>query len=144
MEQSTGVGNNNTWVVLQVDLSTFTLYLGSPYLIYTDYNASYMEWYLPADWQDLGAANSTFDYELLGFEEFGFSVNPPGQFDYFQLTIWVGASATLIQAQLTPATEFDRVGGQRPVVITSSQPLGVMIVDYNGDPRNNQRRTGVL
>jgi 2',3'-cyclic-nucleotide 2'-phosphodiesterase (5'-nucleotidase family)/subtilisin family serine protease len=131
---ATGGGNNNTWVVLQVDLSTFTLYLGSPYLIYTDYNASYMEWYLPADWQDLGPANSTFDYELVGFEEFGFSVNPPGQFDYINSPFGWDFS-NFNPGPADPATTLtvwvDSVLGYE-----YSQPLGVMIVDYNGDPRN--------
>lgn len=74
--------NDNTWVVLQVDLSTGLLYLASPYLIYTDYNASYMEWYLPAAWQDLGPGNSNFDYQLYGFDLGGMSMTPAGSFDY--------------------------------------------------------------
>jgi 2',3'-cyclic-nucleotide 2'-phosphodiesterase (5'-nucleotidase family)/subtilisin family serine protease len=131
---ATGSGNDNTWVVLQVDLSDGMLYLASPYLIYTDYNASYMEWYLPAGWQDLGPANSTFDYWLIGFEEFGVSVNPPGQFDYINSPFWWDFS-NFNPGPADPATTLtvwvDSVPGY-----DYSQPLGVMIVDYNGDPRN--------
>jgi 2',3'-cyclic-nucleotide 2'-phosphodiesterase (5'-nucleotidase family)/subtilisin family serine protease len=131
---ATGSGNNNTWVVLQVDLATGVLELGSPYLIYTDYNASYMEWYLPAAWQGLGRSDSTFGYWLLGFEEFGTSVNPPGQFDYFNSPFSWSFSNALGPA--TPETELT-VSLDSPMGYYASQPLGVMIVDYNGDPRNN-------
>jgi 2',3'-cyclic-nucleotide 2'-phosphodiesterase (5'-nucleotidase family)/subtilisin family serine protease len=130
---ATGTGNDNTWVVLQVDLATGLLYLGSPYLIYTDYNASIMEWYLPAAWQGLGRSNSTFGYWLLGFEEFATSVNPPGQFDYFNSPFSWSFSNDLGPAM--PETELT-VSLDSPMGYYASQPLGVMIVDYNGDPRN--------
>jgi hypothetical protein len=106
-----GAGNDNRWYALKFDLSAGMLYLASPYLIYTDYNASLMEWYLPAAWQDLGRSNSTFNYQLVGKEEFelppsheepGVSVNPPGQFDY-SIHPLAGASAIILaQLRLKP------------------------------------------
>jgi hypothetical protein len=77
-----GAGHTNQWIVVQVDLSSGMLFLGSPFLIYSDYNASYMEWYLPVAWQDLGPADSTFDYQMVGFDAGGGSASPVGSFDY--------------------------------------------------------------
>jgi minor extracellular serine protease Vpr len=128
-----GAGNNNTWVVLQVDLATGGVALGSPFLIYTDYNNSFMEWYLPAAWQDLGPGNSTFDYQLIGSDAGGVRVSPVGSFDYvrypFNWMITNNPGPAMSNAELW--VSINSVPGYR-----YSQPLGVMVVDYNGDPRN--------
>jgi 2',3'-cyclic-nucleotide 2'-phosphodiesterase (5'-nucleotidase family)/subtilisin family serine protease len=129
----TGGANNNTWVVTQVDLATNTVFLGSPYTIYTDFNSSYMEWYLPADWQDLGPTASTFDYQLLGFDPGGVSVTPVGSFDYVNYPFgW------MVSDDPGPANRDAElwVGINDLDGYFYSQPAGVMIVDYNGDPRN--------
>jgi uncharacterized surface protein with fasciclin (FAS1) repeats/2',3'-cyclic-nucleotide 2'-phosphodiesterase (5'-nucleotidase family)/subtilisin family serine protease len=129
----TGGGNNNVWVVVQVDLSDGMLYLASPFTIYTDYNASYMEWFLPAVWQDLGPDASTFDYQMVGFDDGGVSITPPGSFDYVQWPFdW------LITNDPGPAEREAEiwVGVNSLSGYNYTQPLGVMIVDYNGDPRN--------
>lgn len=126
--------NDNTWVILQVDLATGLLYLASPYLIYTDYNASYMEWYLPAAWQDLGPANSAYDYQLLGFDsDLNISFNPVGQFDYVNTPFtWELSNDPGPASQTAVLT----ISVNSETGYYYSQPLGVMIVDYNGDPRN--------
>ncbi len=128
-----GGANNNVWVVVQLDLSTNLLYLGSPYTIYTDYNASYMEWTLPAAWQDLGPANSAFDYQLLGFDAGGVSNNPAGSFDYvhWPLDWMLSNDLDPTNRNATLSVAVHDIGGYQV-----SQPLGAMIVDYNGDPRN--------
>jgi subtilisin family serine protease len=128
-----GGDSDNTWVMLQVDLATGALYLASPYLIYTDYNASFMEYYLPAVWQDLGPTNSTFDYQLFGFDESGVSVNPRGSFDYVNYPF-----AWAITNDPGPADDeaLGLVGIASAGGTAYSQPEGVMLVDYNGDPRN--------
>lgn len=129
----TGAANNNTWVVTQVDLATNMVFLGSPFTIYTDFNSSYMEWYLPAAWQDLGPTASTFDYQLLGFDPGGVSTTPAGSFDYVNYPFeW------LVSNNPGPANRDAEVW----VAINDlegyfySEPAGVMIVDYRGDPRN--------
>jgi 5'-nucleotidase / UDP-sugar diphosphatase len=128
-----GTNHTNLWIVVQVDLAAGMLYLGSPFLINSDYNASYMEWYLPAAWQDLGPTDSTFDYWLVGFDQGGVSLTPPGQFDYanspfaweFSNDLGPDDPETVLTVELDSQTGY-----------YYSQPLGVMIVDYNGDPRN--------
>ncbi len=47
----TGGDGTNEWMVAQVDFSDGMMYLGSPYLIYADFNSGFQEWYLPAAWQ---------------------------------------------------------------------------------------------
>ena len=128
-----GTGHDNTWVVIQVDLATGMVDLGSPFLIYTDYNASYMEWWLPAAWQDLGPENSTFDYQLLGFDEEGVSETPPGQFDYARSPFMWSISHDPGPADLEATAEvmIDDLDGY-----LYSEPVGVMLIDYRGDPRN--------
>jgi minor extracellular serine protease Vpr len=128
-----GTNHTNLWIVVQYDLAAGMFFLGSPFLIYSDYNASYMEWYLPAAWQDLGPTDSTFDYMLLGFDDGGMSFNPPGQFDYANYPfVWMLTNhpgPTVPEAEITVAV--NDLGGY-----LYSQPSGVMIVDYHGDPRN--------
>jgi 5'-nucleotidase/UDP-sugar diphosphatase len=128
-----GGTNNNQWVVIRVNLATGALSLASPYLIYTDYNNSYMEWYLRASTQGLGSSNPTFDYQLIGFDEGGADETAPGRFDYVNYPF--GWDVTNDPGPAEPAAEVwvwvnDQAG------YYYSQPLGVMIVDYNGDPAN--------
>lgn len=61
----TGSGQNNTWVVVQVDLITGVVDLGSPYTIYADFNSGIQEWYLPPDWQFV---LYEFEYEVVSFD----------------------------------------------------------------------------
>ena len=128
-----GAGNDNTWVVLQVDLATNMLYLGSPFLTYTDYNASYMEWYLPAAWQDLGPSNPSFDYLLVSFDEEGVGVNGPGRFNYRRppLGWYIPDDPGPAEREAPAYVWVDDVPGY-----LYSEPQGAMLVDYNGDPRN--------
>jgi len=127
-------GHNNTWVVLQVDLATGVLYLGSPYLIYTDYNASYMEWTLPAGWNDLTPDNSVFNYMLRSFDEGGASAPMVGSFDYINYPFaWITSNNP---GPNDPTAEL-WAWISSLVGYHTSAPLGMMIVDYNGDPRNN-------
>ena len=129
----TGGANNNTWVVVQVDLATNTLFLGSPYAIYTDFNSSFMEWILPVAWQDLGPTASTFDYQLLGFDPGGVSTTPAGSFDYVNYPFSWDASNNPGPANRNAEIE---VGINSLDGYFYSEPAGVMIVDYRGDPRN--------
>ncbi|MGB9872816.1 MAG: S8 family serine peptidase, partial [Anaerolineae bacterium] len=140
----TGTSDNDQWVVVQVDLSTGELSLTSPFPIYTDYNAGFMEWYLPATWNGLEdiapGANTDFDFQLLGFDYWGAQdVTEAGRFDFAR-----------------PPFEWDWLPGypghpgpfgrETPYVVVVddlggylySRPKGVMIVDYNGKPGKGQ------
>ncbi|MGC9468457.1 MAG: S8 family serine peptidase [Anaerolineae bacterium] len=125
---------DNTWVILQVDLSTGNLYLASPYLIYTDYNASFMEWYFPAVFQDLGPSDSDFAYQLYGFDEGGTNMTPRGEFDYQRYPFdWGGLS--FAPGPADPVT-MGAVWIANLLGYRLSEPEGVMLVDYHGDPSN--------
>lgn len=128
-----GQANNNTWVVARVNLATGVVSLGSPYLVYTDYNSSYMEWYLPATGNGLSQANPTFNYQLIGFDPRGAEPTPVGRFNYaaypFDWEVSNNPGPANHNAQVM-------VGINDADGYFYSQPAGVMIVDYNGDPRN--------
>jgi len=124
----------NVWVVAQVELATGDVFLGSPYTIYADYNASFMEYYLPAPWQYLDAdTNPDFDYELYGFDLGGSMLGAAGSFDFVKYPLnWMILSDP---GPADPATlalfAINDVDGYE-----LSQPEGLMLVDYNGDPYN--------
>jgi len=127
--------DDNTWVVVQVDLAANMLYLASPYAINSDYNNSLMEWYLPAAWQDLGATNSAFAYQLVGWDQYGTpDVTPAGRFDYLDLPLWWSYYGDPGLSE--PETWFwawvNRVSGHN-----LAKPVGLMILDYAGNPNND-------
>jgi len=132
-----GSDDNDVWVVIQVNLSTSGVDLGSPFTIYTDYNTGFMEWYLAADWHDLSTGvDSDFDYQLLAFDydanvEFG----QPGYFDYSRPPFgW--------DLNRNPGPDNHSAGlsfwVNSPSGYQDSNPLGLMIVDYNGKAGTGQ------
>lgn len=109
----------------------------SPYLIHTDYNSGYMEFYIPASYLGLGTSNTTFDYQLVGFDWNGTAdVVAPGSFDYARLPFawdYTGPGDGPGPANHTATVE---VGVDSLPGYAYSQPEGVMIVDYVGHPDN--------
>jgi subtilisin family serine protease len=140
----TGAADNDQWVVVQVDLSTNDLYLASPFLIYTDYNAGFMEWYLPATWNGLDdvapGANTNFDFQLVGFDYWGTSdETEAGRFDIarppFDWGWFTGypQNPGPFSRETVYGVGVNDLGGY-----LYSRPKGVMIVDYNGKPGKGQ------
>ena len=136
----TGSGDDNQWVALQLDLSDGMIYLASPYYLNTDFNSSYMEWYLPTTWQDLNRTNSDFDYQLISHEQVYQGSNkmtmPPGSFDYMQppfdwslTSFYPDSDDPNVQGQI----EVDSLEGY-----LLSNPKGAFLVDTQGDPRNQK------
>ena len=132
-----GAGDNDQWVVIQVNLNSGLVFLGSPFLIYSDYNSGYMEWYLPATWNGLNAnTNTDFNFRLRSFDfDRNMDDTPAGYFDFARPPFsWSltnqpgpdGSSATL-------SFQVNDAGGY-----LASDPLGLMIVDYNGKPGTGQ------
>jgi len=114
----------------------------SPYLIYTDYNSGYMEFYVPAAYLGLGSSNTTFDYQLFGYDwDANEDEVAPGSFDY---------ARSPFAASYTGPENPDGSFGPGPadhaatievmvndlVGYAYSQPEGAMIVDYVGNPQN--------
>ncbi|MFO7695596.1 MAG: S8 family serine peptidase [Anaerolineae bacterium] len=132
-----GADDNNTWVVLRVDLARGVVSLASPYLIYTDYNNSLMEWHLSATWHGLAPGNSAFTYQLLGYDQYGTpDVLPPGRFDYLASPyLWL-YGPTLEPGPAVPLTYFGVWAGDL-AGYRLAKPVGLMIVDYAGNPNND-------
>lgn len=135
-----GGTDTDVWVVVQFDLETEELSLASPYYIYTDYNAGFMEWYLPATRNGLGGTDTDFRYQLFGFDYYGNpDVTPPGSFDYARPPFWWGWDTSYPSdpgpygRETVYAVGVDDLGGY-----LYSQPKGAMIVDYNGKPGQGQ------
>ena len=115
--------DDNLWVVIQYDMSDGNLYLASPYLIYTDYNAGFMEWYLPTAWNGI---TGPMDYALRAFDYDGNykTMVGPGSFDYRH-------------PPLTFASDYSSIvlgAIDDPAGYGLSKPIGFMVVDYNGKP----------
>ena len=138
---ATGLSDNDEWVLVKRDLSTNIYSIGSNYTIWTDYNTGYMEWWLPAYLYNLDPAVDTdFVFKLVGYDDsyftdpnidetdmiyfdyarapffWSFSNNPGPTFSNSLLTFWVEDSSGYID----------------------SDPLGLMIVDYRGEPGYGQ------
>lgn len=130
-----GAEHTNQWIVVLLDIAGQMLYLGSPFLIHSDYNASYMEWFVPAGWLTLGGYNSSFDYQLLSFDS-GSQKMPKGSFDYKKPPLdWklVGDAPGPGSASATAKIWVNDIAGY-----DYCNPLGAMLVDVMGDPRNSQ------
>ena len=130
-----GTGDDDVWVVVQYDVASGLLFLGSPYLIYTDYNTGYMEWYLPASWHGLDG-DTNFNWQLFAYDVSG-NLDATGlhHFDIAHLPFaWSidntqpgpGERATIL-ARIKDMKGFRR-----------TKPLGLMVVDYNGKPGTGQ------
>ncbi|MDW8069635.1 MAG: hypothetical protein RML46_12065, partial [Anaerolineae bacterium] len=141
----TGTSDNDTWVVVRVDLSTGQLSLASPYTIYTDYNAGYMEWWLPATYNGLTnigvpGANTDFNFQLVGFDYWGEAdVTEAGRFDIARPPFDWGWLTGYPQnpGPYSRETVYAVVVSD-PDGYLYSRPKGVMIVDDNGRPGRGQ------
>lgn len=130
-----GTDDSNEWIIVQVDLATGYIYLGSPWLIYTDYNNAVMEWYLPAEWQGLVGGDTLFDYLLVSWDPYGVAeVSAEGSYDYMEwpyIWWWTGSPTPA-----APEQTFTVMVGDRSAYDLAA-PLGFMIVDFSGDPQND-------
>ena len=135
---ATGGDQNNDWLVFQVDLASGMLYLASPYMIYTDFNSGFMEWYLPTTWNSLDPANTDFDFELAVFDD-------QGNMDYGGTWYFDTARPPMYTTLLRSMFLGEDVGPNNPYDTLfygvddasgyfASRPLGAMVVDYHGQP----------
>lgn len=132
--------NANYYRVAIYNLSTRTSTL-SPFTAYTDYNSGLMEWYVPVS-STMGlnpTTNPDFNFEVVGFEptaDFTDSVadeTTPGRFNYAQYLL--GWDYTGDPGPGDRNAEV-YVWVNSVVGYGYSQPKGVMIVDYPGNPTN--------
>ncbi len=133
----TGADFNDLWVVYKVDFNTGTISLGSPYLVGTDFNSSLMVWRLPASTLNLASGTDTdFNYSLFSFDLIndGADAMGPGYFDYGHIPYDVALPVGPAPGGSGNAT----VTVVDPVGMLSINPLGVMLVDYSGEPGEGQ------
>ena len=130
----------DVWAVVRIDLVTDEVTLASPFQIHTDYSANVMEWLLPAEWNGLGDGNTTFDYQLFGWDYLDNyresdlipDTTAAGSFDYGRPPMastltGVPGPANRTVTMTTTIVDF---GGY-----LYSKPVGTMLIDYSGDPR---------
>lgn len=133
-----GSDDTNQWIVIQVDLNANELRIASPFLIVTDYNASFMEWYLPSSWNGLDqqtdpSPNTDFDFQLVGFDyEGNADVTELNSFNFARPPfLWVSTDPGPNDPASTVLWAVDDLGGY-----LLTQPDGLMVVDYSGKPDN--------
>ncbi len=92
-----------------------------------------MEWWVPVSWLDLAPGHSAFDYQLVSFDTYGTpGVNPRGSFDPLKLPLMFAIfqdPGPGVEGEVLAAV--DSLSGYR-----LAEPLGLMLVDYTGDPTN--------
>jgi minor extracellular serine protease Vpr len=132
----TGGDDTDLWVVVQVEVASGLLYLGSPYTIFTDYNTGYMEWALPAEWNGL-FDDTDFDYELYGFDRMGnYDFGAGGYFDYAASPFaWDLTNFEPGPADPTATLSFSLAD---PDGYVNNAPLGLMIIDLFGKAGEGQ------
>jgi hypothetical protein len=126
--------SNNVWVVIQVDFTDGMIYLGSPYLIYADYNSGFQEWYLPTGYNYV-SAGVPFDYEVYSYDWNGMEdYAGMGSYDYTRLPL--GWDISDFEPDNSPFTLDFWVNDIDGYLY--SKPQGVMLVDYYGKPGAGQ------
>ena len=130
-----GTGDDDVWVVVQYDVASGLLFLGSPYIIYTDYNTGYMEWYLPTAWHGLDG-DKDFNWQLTAYD-FNGNTDVTGlhYFDTAHLPLtWI-----IDNAQPGPGETAGILARIRNfAAYRRTNVLGLMVVDYNGEPGTGQ------
>lgn len=122
--------SNNQWAIIQIDFTDGQMYLGSPYLIYADYNSGFQEWYLPAIYNYI-SAGVAFDYEVYSFDWYGVvDYAGMGSYDYAKPPI--GWGLTDYEPDNTPFSLLFGVNDLEGYQL--SKPKGIMLVDYYGQP----------
>lgn len=132
-----GADYNDLWVVYVVDFNAGTIGLGSPYLVGTDFNSSLMVWRLPASTLNLASGTDTdFNYSVYSFDLIDDTADAvgPGYFDYAHVPYDVALPAGPAPGGTGTAT----VTVADPLGTLSMDPLGVMLVNYSGEPGEGQ------
>ncbi len=133
------VAGTNSFIPTIVNLSTGTA-RNSNYYAYVDFNSGYMEMYVPAAYLGMGVTNTNFDFQVVGWDGLHNSdPTAPSRFDYAHYPLgwgYVGATDDYGMPAPGPGAPDAMMG----VWVNDldgylySEPEGVMLVDYTGDP----------
>jgi hypothetical protein len=129
---------DNGWLVFQVDLATNTLYIGSDYLIFTDYYSNFQFWYLPDAYYGLdldSPENTDFDYQVFAFDMMGnVDEGEAGTMDYSDYSLMWGFIDT--SPMFSPSTLLFSVWDQ--TLYEKTDVDGIILVDFNAPPGTAQ------
>lgn len=132
---ATGSYPDNQWVIVQIDLNDGGVYLASPYAISADYNSGFQKWFLPAGWNHV---SDRFSYDVESYDWYGnWKLAGSSQFDISRPPLdYAILDETWGSALLTPYNdEFSLVFQVNDLYgFLYSRPVGIMLVDYNGQP----------
>ncbi len=119
---------NNTWQVVQLDLDTGTLRLGSSYNIVADFNTGYQQWRLPKATQGIV---DVFDYEVFSYDAYeNEDYGGAASFDMSKSPFaWSLSKATPFDEEVT--LEFEVPDWY---AYDASSIQGVMLRDFFGKP----------
>lgn len=125
--------------MVQLDFGDDMLYLGSPWLIFADYNSGFQEWYLRAEWQWV---DDEFTYEVVSFDWNGsFDYAGASRFDITKPPIdWYLLDETWSTWLLDPFDELVSLLFEINDLdgYVYSDIAGIMLVDYHGKPGAGQ------
>jgi len=131
----TGSYPDNRWAILQIDYNDGKMYLASPFGIVADYNSGFQEWFLPAGWNHV---SDRFSYDVESYDWYGnWKLAGSSQFDISRPPLaYAILDETWGSALLTPHDEeFSLVFQVNDLYgFLYSRPVGIMLVDYNGQP----------
>ena len=126
------VAGQNYYLVTILNAKTYALVGTWPLAIYTDFNAGFMEMYVPAAPLGINSTNPDFDFQVFGYDWDGNEdVTAGGSFNYVDWPLgWNYSGEPAPGAEVQDALVWiNSVAGYQ-----YSQPLGALIVDYNGNP----------
>ncbi len=130
---------DNVWLVAQYETATGMIYQGG-FVYYADFNSSLLEWWLPAVWHGLDSDASALTYQMVSWDRYGaYEASPVGYFDYMTPPlVWNYATSPAYPWLVSP-TSPDTSAYTWPIDVAAynrAEPAGLMILDYYGDPRN--------
>ncbi len=136
-----GGDDTNIWIVAQIDFVSGYVGLGSPEILWTDFNTGIVEFPMPAAWNyidEVGTPDGDTDYHFW-VKSFDYNGNvdtsPVMYFDNARLPFGFDfdVDGQPYNSQETVSAWVNDLGGY-----LVSQPKGIMLVDYHGKPGAGQ------
>ncbi len=128
---ASGASRDGQYITALINLKTNALSV-MPYTTYSDFNAGFMEQYIPV--QRLGLSNrlvgghQSFAYQIYSYGENGYGkASPVKAYNYNNLPMYSGMNGSNLEFGVANLESFNL-----------AKPAGVMFIDYNGMPGEGQ------